>query len=556
VPSLDELYRAAIRAHQTGHTKDAARLYDDILARKPDHAGALHLKGVLALQAGDYDTAVNLIERSLKIEPRHGLALMNLGVAYRALKRYEEAIAVLRKAVALEPNSADAWGNLGQTLARSGQIREAVASNTRALDLDPSKLGLQSSLLFAQNYLAESDPFEAADRARAVGKLIAQKVPARTTHPNDTNPDRKLRLGLLSADLRAHPIGRFLSAVLREIDPSKIELFAYSNSEEDDAVTADIRASIPHWLNVHGMSDRDLDARIVADRIDILGDISGHTGGNRLMVCARKPAPVSFTWLGYFATTGLTAIDYVLANKWVIPEAEEPQWSETPWRLPDTYLCYAVPRDALPPTPLPAIASGHITFGCFNNFNKLTDATLSAWSALLTAVPNSRLILRSSGLYHDEILAGLRKSLTTAGIDLARVRIDGKIADYAAHLRSYGEIDIALDPFPYNGGTTTVEALYMGVPVLVRTGDRYVAHMGESILHNAGLPEWIATDETDYAVRGTRLASDFDALAALREGLRPRMLASPLFDAPRFARNLEGAFRGMWATWCAAQRRA
>jgi predicted O-linked N-acetylglucosamine transferase (SPINDLY family) len=556
MPDLNELYRAAIRAHQTGHAKDAARLYDDILARKPDHAGALHLKGVLALQAGEYMTAANLIERSLRIEPRHGLALMNLGVAYRALKRFEEAVDVLRKAVVLEPNSADAWGNLGQTLARSGQIREAVASNTRALDIDPNRLGLQSSLLFAQNYLAESDPFEAADRARAVGKLIAKKVPARTTHANDADPNRRLRIGLLSADLRAHPIGRFLSAVLRELDPTKVELFAYSNSEDEDAVTAAIRPSIPHWLNVHGLSDRDLDARIVADRIDILADISGHTGGNRLMVCARKPAPVSFTWLGYFATTGLTAIDYVLANKWVIPEAEEGQWSETPWRLPDTYLCYSVPRDTLPPTPLPALTAGYVTFGCFNNFNKLTDATLAAWSALLTAVPTSRLVLRSSGLYHDEILASLRNGLTAAGIDLARVRIDGRIGDYAAHLASYGEIDIALDPFPYNGGTTTVEALYMGVPVLVRAGDRYVAHMGESILHNSGLPQWIATDEADYALRGARLAGDLDALAALRAGLRSRMLTSPLFDAPRFARNLEDAWRGMWATWCAAQRRA
>ncbi|MEO7224034.1 MAG: glycosyltransferase, partial [Devosia sp.] len=247
---------------------------------------------------------------------------------------------------------------------------------------------------------------------------------------------------------------------------------------------------------------------------------------------------------------------YVLANNWVIPEAEEEQWSETPWRLPDTYLCYAIPRDTLPPTPLPALAVGQVTFGCFNNFNKLTGATLAAWSALLGAVPNSRLILRSSGLYHDEILASLRQSLATAGIDLARVRIDSKIADYTAHLASYGEIDVALDPFPYNGGTTTVEALYMGVPVLVRAGDRYVAHMGESILHNAGLPEWIAETEADYAIRGARLASDLDALASLRAGLRNRMLASPLFDARRFARSLEGALRGMWGNWCVAQRRA
>jgi protein O-GlcNAc transferase len=556
MPSLDDLYRAAIRAHQQGRTTEAAQLYSDILSRKPNHAGALHLTGVLALQSGDYTKAAGLIERSLEIEPHHGLALSNLGVAYRALRRVDDAIIALRKSVVLDPNYADAWGNLAQALVRTGRMREALDSTRRALAIDPSRIELQSSLLFSQNYLAESDPVAMANEARAFGARLAQLVPARTSHPNDFDPNRKLRVGLLSGDLRAHPIGRFLAPLLRELDPAKIELFAYSTTDEEDAFTATLRPFVPHWLNVHAMSDRDLDAGIVADRIDILADLSGHTAGNRLIVLARKPAPVSLTWLGYFATTGLAAIDHVLANEWVIPESEEARWVEKPWRLPDTYLCYAVPAEVLPPTPLPALTNGYITFGCFNNFNKLTAPTLAVWSALLATVAGSRLILRSSGLYYDEIVATLRDNLTAAGIDLDRVRIDGRITDYAAHLNAYGEIDIALDPFPYNGGTTTVEALYMGVPVLVRAGDRYVAHMGESILHNVGLPDWIAADEAGYAVRGARLASDLAALSALRTGLRDRMLASPLFDAHRFAQNFEDALRGMWATWCAAQRRA
>lgn len=555
MPTIDEVYRAAIRAHKQGAVQDAGRLYDAILSADANHAGALHLKGVLALQADDYETAARLIERSLELKPRHGLALSNLGLAYRALKRFEEAVEVLRKSVDLDPTSADAWGNLGVTLSRTGQMEDAVAATRRALAIDPHRVSLQSSMLFSENYLAQSDAFEMADRARAFGAIVAQKFPARTSHPNDRDPDRKLRVGLLSGDLRSHPVGRFVAGVLRELDTSKLELFAYSGTTDEDEVTDTIRPSIQHWLKTDGMSDNELDARIVSDQIDVLADLSGHTGGHRLLVLARKPAPVSFTWLGYFATTGLSAIDYVLANKWAIPEGEEGQWTETPWRLPDTYLCYSVPRDAAPPTPLPALATGHVTFGCFNNFSKLSDATLATWSALLAAVPDSRLVLRSSGLYHDEILANLRQSLKAAGIDLSRVRIDGTIKDFAGHLNAYGEIDIALDPFPYNGGTTTVEALYMGVPVLVRAGDRYVAHMGESILHNSGLPEWIAADGADYVARGARFASDIPALAALRSGLRDRMLATPLFDAPRFARNFEDALRGMWQRWCAAERR-
>ena len=555
-PAIDDLYRTAIRLHQQGQEAEAAALYDNVLAARPDHYGALHLKGVLALQAGDYEAAIDLIQRSLRIEPGQALALSNLGVAYRSLGRFDDAVVALRKALVLEPNSALALANLGQALSRSGAIAESVSYSRRALALQPNQLGLQSSLLFAENYLAETDPLELADRARLVGELVAKANPARTSHPNDPSPDRPLRVGFVSGDMRSHPIGRFMLGGLHDIDPAQLELFAYANGKSEDAVTAALKAVLPRWLNVTGMNDARLDAQIVADEIDVLFDMSGHTVGNRMMVFARKPAPIAVSWIGYFATTGLTAIDYVLANRWVVPQSEERQWTEKIWRLPDTYLCFTEPLDAPPPTPLPALSNGVITFGCFNNFNKLNDRTLSSWGRLLALLPSARLILRSSGDYPEGMVANLEKRLVAAGIDLGRVRIDPKIGGYAAHLASYAEIDIGLDPFPYNGGTTTVEALYMGVPVLVRAGDRYVAHMGESILHNAGLPEWIAADEAAYPELGARLAADLPALAALRAGLRNRMLASPLFDAPRFARNFEQAVRGMWQIWCAAERRA
>ncbi len=554
-PSLDDLYRAAIRLHQQGRAADAGVLYDRILAQRPKHAGALHLKGVLALQLGDTATAIRLIERSLRIEPRHGMALGNLGVAYRGAGRLDDAIGALRKAVALDPKSADGWANLGQTLIRAGDVREAVTSLRRALELAPDRVLLLSALLFAENYLGDSDPLEMAARARQVGALMAKAAPARVSHPNNPDPDRTLRVGLVSGDLGAHPVGRFLAGPLAQIDAARLELFAYANRTDEDAVTAELKRSIPHWRNVASLSDAALDAQIVADQIDVLVDLSGHTSAHRLPVFARKPAPVSFSWLGYFATTGLSAIDYVLVNRWVIPVSEQGQWTEQVWRMPDTYLCFTEPADAPAPTPLPALATGHITFGSFNNFNKLSDGTLRAWAALLAAVPDSKLILRSSGPDREGVVANLERHLSAAGIDRGRVRIDGKIAGYAAHLESYGEIDIALDPFPYNGGTTTVEALYMGVPVLVRAGDRYVAHMGESILHNAGLTGWIAAHDTDYPRLGARLAADLESLAALRAGLRQRMLVSPLFDAPRFARNFEAALRGMWQAWCESQRR-
>jgi predicted O-linked N-acetylglucosamine transferase (SPINDLY family) len=555
--TVDELYRAAIRLHQQNRGAEAAELYDRILAQQPQHAGALHLKGVLALQAGDYTGAIRLIEQSLALEPRHSLALANLGVAYRSLGQFDVAIDTLKQALALDPESPMVLANLGQALNRAGFIAESVVYNRRALAKQPNQIGLQSSVLFAENYLAETDPVALAGRAREVAALIEAAAPARTTHLNDPDPERRLRVGFVSGDLRSHPIGRFLLGALRGFGPgAALDFYAYANSEDEDAITEALKRVIPNWLNVTKLSDPDLDARIVADRIDVLFDMSGYTGSNRLKVFAMKPAPVAASWIGYFATTGLKEIDYVLASRWVVPEREENQWVEQVWRLPDTYLCFTEPPDAPAPGPLPALTAGHVTFGCFNNFNKLSDVTLAAWRELMNAVPDSRLILRSSGYYHHQTLPDQTSRLAAADLDLGRIRIDPKLSSYDAHLRSYDEIDIALDPFPYNGGTTTVEALYMGVPVLVKAGDRYVAHMGEGILHSAGLADWIAPDSGAYAALGARFAADLGDLAALRAGLRERMLASPLFDAPRFARNLEDAIRGMWGIWCAAQRRA
>jgi predicted O-linked N-acetylglucosamine transferase (SPINDLY family) len=545
-----------MRLHQQGQVQEAARLYDDVLRQVPSHYGALHLKGVLALQAGNPDAAIGLFERSLRLEPRQALALSNLGVALRGKDRMLDAIAALEKSVALEPRSADAWTNLAQTQLRAGFTRAAIASGRRAIALAPERLGARSFVLFGANNLAEIDPVLLATEAREYGAIAERLMPPRTTHANDADPDRRLRVGLVSGDLRAHPVGRFLDAVIAAVDPTEIAFYAYSDTTEPDELTARLKSHTAVWRDTKRLSDTALSEQIVADGIDIAVDLGGHSASQRLLTFAGKPAPVSFSWIGYFATTGLTAIDYVLANRWAVPPGEEAQWTEGIWRLPDTYLCFTAPRNPPEPTPLPALTAGHLTFGSFNNFNKLSDATLAAWAALLAATPNARLVLRSSGSYHDGVIETLQARLVAAGIDLGRVRIDGRIADYAAHLRSYGEIDIALDPFPYNGGTTTVEALYMGVPVLVRAGDRYVAHMGESILHNAGLAGWIAPDATRYGALGARLAADLPALAALRAGLRAQMLASPLFDAPRFARNFEAALRGMWQVWCAAQRRA
>jgi protein O-GlcNAc transferase len=302
------------------------------------------------------------------------------------------------------------------------------------------------------------------------------------------------------------------------------------------------------------MSDEAVIAAIRDDGIDILVDLSGHTTGNRLAVFAARPAPVQCSWLGYFGTTGLAEIDYLIADRFVVPPGEEAFYSEAIWRLPDSYLCFTPPREA--PQGVPSTAAGApLTFGCFNNLLKINPAVVSAWSAILEAVPESRLLLKTRQLDDPALGQALVAQFAAHAIAPDRVVCAGG-GPRAALLAAYGAVDIALDPFPYGGGTTTIEALWMGVPVVSLRGDRFTGRVGDSVLTTSGLPELVADSVADYVGRARDLAQDRLRLAALRAGLRDRLAASPLCDAPRFARHLEGAWRRMWRDRCAGASRA
>jgi len=301
------------------------------------------------------------------------------------------------------------------------------------------------------------------------------------------------------------------------------------------------------------MSPEALDASILADRIDILIDLTGHTRSGLPPVFALKPAPIEVGWLGYSGTTGLKAMDYVLADAAVAPEAEAKLFSETVWRLPDSYLCYTPAPEAPPVSALPATDNGFVTFGSFNNLNKVSDRTIALWARLLAAIPTARLALKGAALRRMQAPGEFKARFAAAGADPSRIDFLPYEQEMRGHLGAYRNIDIGLDPFPYNGTTTTCEALWMGVPVLTPVGDRFIARVGESILNSVGLPGWIAATDDDYVAKAVAAAGDLPALARLRSGLRSQMGASPLCDAPRFARNFEAALREMWVRWCTAQ---
>jgi predicted O-linked N-acetylglucosamine transferase (SPINDLY family) len=373
------------------------------------------------------------------------------------------------------------------------------------------------------------------------------------SHDNDRDPQRRLRVGFVSGDLHSHPVGYFLESVLAHIDLTALEIFLYPTYSKIDTLSRRLQAMGFAWESLVGLSDERAAQRVRENAIDILVDLSGHTGHNRLRVFAHKPAPVQVTWLGYFATTGLQAMDYILCDRYVAPASEFDHFVEKPWYLPDTYLCFAPPVVNLRVAPLPALTTGRFTFGCFNNLTKLNDAVVALWARVLLAVPASRLFLKTKQLDDATVRQSVVDRFAAHNIDAGRLILEGA-APRAELLAAYSRVDIALDPFPYPGGTTSAEALWMGVAVLTLAGERFLSHIGESILQNAGLPEWVCANTDDYVARAASYAGDLQRLAALRNGLRQQVLVSPLFDAPRFARHFEDALRDMWAHWCNRQQ--
>jgi predicted O-linked N-acetylglucosamine transferase (SPINDLY family) len=539
-----------------GRPEEALEPLRQALALWPDSAEAQTNLGAALYDLGRLDEAVACNRHALRHRPDFPEAHANLGGALRDLGRLTEAEEALRRALALRPDYPDALNNLGNVLRAQGRPEEAVSYYRRALALQPVWPMVHSNLLLTLHYQVAGTPVDlAAEHADYQRRLGAPLRGTWRPHANDRDPDRPLRLGLVSPDFGRHPVGYLLVGAVEALAQRPGAVVCYSNRRITDDLTARFRAAAAAWRDTAGLPDEALAEQVRADGIDVLIDLAGHTAGNRLLTFARKPAPVQMTWLGYEGTTGLEAIDYLIADDRLIPPGSEAHCWETVLRLPGGYACYDPPADAPEPGPPPALASGRVTFGCFNNPAKLSLPALAAFAAVLSRVPGARLLLKYTGLDDPTTGHWLRERLTAAGIELARVELHGS-SPHGDYLAAYQDVDIALDPFPFAGGVTTCDALWMGVPVVTLPGPTFASRHGLSYLASAGLAdECVRWDADGYVARAVDLASDLDQLIKLRAGLRERVARSPFCDGGRLADELLAVLGAAWRASVAGERR-
>jgi protein O-GlcNAc transferase len=531
-----------------GKTAEAVANLERAVSLQPDYAVAHSNLGTARHQQGQLDKAVASYERAVAINPDYAEAYSNLGSVLVTQGKPAEAVANLERAVALKPDFAVAYSNLGTARLDQGQLEEARASFQQAMRLKPGDVAAHDNLVMMLNYHPGFDSAAVFQEAQRWNDQHAEPLAKfRLPHANSPDPDRRLRIGYVSPDFRMHAVSFTTMPLLSNHDLRQVEVFCYAQLTRPDDVTERLHACAGVWRVTDGLTDEQLADMVRTDRIDILVDLALHTANNRLLVFARKPAPVQVTWLGYPGTTGLSTMDYRLTDPYLDPPGTSDScYSEQSIRLPDSFWCYDPLGDTKPVNDLPALTNGWITFGSLNRYSKFNDGVLLLWAKVLLAVPQSRLLLLGPrGPTRDHILAQLRKQ----GIDEQRVEFSDR-RPRQQYLEVYNRIDLGLDHLPYNGHTTSLDAFWMGVPTITLIGQTVVGRAGLSQLCNLGLPELAAQTPDEYVALAAQLAGDLPRLQELRATMRVRMRASPLMDGERFARNVEQAFRQMWVTWC------
>lgn len=537
---------------QLGRFEEALAAYDQVQRIKPDLV-ELHVNRGIALEAsGRSSEALEAYDQVLRARPDIAEAHLNRGKTLSHLGRQHDAIAAYDRAIEIKPDMVEAYVNRGSELSSAGRIREALADSEQALRIDPGCQEAYNNQLYVLQYDPSQDDASLYAAHRKWGEQYDDLSNVYTAYANPRDAQKILRVGLVSPDLGMHPVGYMILPLLAPANPAQVQFICYSNRAQEDALTEQLKSKATAWRTTVGVVDSALAEHVREDQIDILIDLAGHTAGNRLPVFALKPAPVQVTWLGYRSTTGLTAIDYVLSDRIMVPPDSEHGFVEQVVRLPDTRLCYE-PRDfAPPPAPPPLLERGWPTFGSFNNIIKLTPQVMQLWARILNALPESRLILKWSTFADPETRAEYHRRFAALGVVPERIELRGR-SSHSKMLEEYGDIDVLLDPYPFSGGISSLEALWQGLPIVTLSTAHPMSRQTQGFLNALGRSEWVTSNEEDYRAIAVDLASDPERLVSARHEQRSRMRDSTLCDGPRFARHFELALRTMWRTWCDQQ---
>ncbi len=544
--NAEAAFNLAVALRGLGRSGEAAQQYRRAVAIRPDYTDALINLGNVYRELGDFAQSAGAYEGALRTQPNSVEAINNAGCLLRTLGRLDEAEAHFRHGLQLDRGNAALHDNLGNVLKDAGELDQAIDAYREALRIDPQRVVTHSNLCYALSFQC-ADPAPILAECRRWNERFAAGLWDRAAgHPNPRDPERRLRIGYVSADFRDHCQSLFMLPLLAHHDHASFEVFCYSSVERADRFTARARALAGAWRDVRMQDDAGLAELIRADRIDILIDLGMHMAGARPLVFARKPAPLQVAWLAYPGTTGIGAIDYRLSDARLDPPGFDSHYTERTVRLADSFWCYD-PLTAEPPVnALPAAQRGQVTFGCLNNPCKFTEATLRLWGHALRALPAATLLLLAPAGRHRQRLL---QRLLAHGIEPGRVEFVG-FRPRAEYLQTYRRIDVGLDTFPYNGHTTSLDALWMGVPVVTLVGQTCVGRAGLSQLAQLGLEGLAAATQAEFVAAASALAGDLPRLAGLRQSLRSRLQGSALMDGARFARQIEAAYREIWTLYC------
>jgi predicted O-linked N-acetylglucosamine transferase (SPINDLY family) len=539
---LDARINLGMTRSHLGEAAAGIRALRQAAALKPDHADGWLVWSTVAFSARRLAEADATTSRALALSPYHVTALGLRSLVLRHAGQLASAYRLARLATTLDPGQAEMLAVAAVALRDVGLAEDAVRYFRRALAAQPRNAAIRAAFIMCLNYVDSATPADLLAEARLWQRWHAP--PPRSPAPAPVRHDRPLRVGLVSGDLRRHAVGFFLAGALPVLDSSRVRISCFTTSTSEDALTARLRMAAAAWHDISRMNDEVVFTLVRREAIDVLVDMSGYTAGARLELFATRPAPVQAAWIGYFGTTGLSAIDWLIADRHLVPPGDERFFSERVLRLPDSYVCYAPPVEAPAVMPSPSDRAGHVTFGCCNALAKVTRPTIALWARILHGVPGARLLLKAGAFEAAAARRQIESAFALHDIGAERLLLEGW-SPYPAFLDTYGRIDVALDPFPFCGGLTSVETLWMGVPLVSLAGDRFAGRQSLSYLATIGHGDLCAASPEAYVALAVSLGHDAEKRRRLRACLRSDMAGSPLLDGSRFARNLEAAFKTM-----------